>query len=539
MRRTGAAVDDHEQRTAHIPRQTALQTTFRSAFRTAVRIRQRAQEVIHLLIIRVQQRPVTGRHNGIRMAQLDELLIERKHGIGIIHLRLGIDDIVVGVHADPRFGRRVFRRETRVFRGIPLHRRACVVARLGGETGHHVIARLDLGLFDALMIHVDGLQVAVLVKARETSVRHAQLLALVNVRRAAVQVRQQCERLGRPDSHGVARRIAPAAHDARLVVVVKEYARPAVAGNGVLLRRHRALEVGETHGLGGPFAALAVVNVEVSEHKQHVKLAVARIGDVFVAGAALDTGAFTHGHIAIAAIEHLAMHLLEEFVKARTVLAEPIHVRVTLRTDLAVLHLAIGTQMLGNKRDHVHAETVNTAIHPPIHHVVHRATHGRIFPIEVRLLLRELVQVVFAALGIVLPCAAAEVGSPVVGLSAGRARLMARLGRTPPIPVRVRIVLAAAGLEPWVFVRRVVDHEVHDDLHAQPVRLGEQCVHVSESAEHRVDLLVVGDVVAVVVLRGLVDGAEPDDIDAQARQIVEALGDAAQVADSVAVRVLE
>ena len=67
-------------------------------------------------------------------------------------------------------------------------------------------------------------------------------------------------------------------------------------------------------------------------------------------------------------------------------------------------------------------------------------------------------------------------------------------------------VRVARLLEPCVLVGRVVDDEVHDHLDAAGVGLLEQLVHVFHRAEERVYRLVVGDVVAVVVLRRLVDG---------------------------------
>ena len=54
----------------------------------------------------------------------------------------------------------------------------------------------------------------------------------------------------------------------------------------------------------------------------------------------------------------------------------------------------------------------------------------------------------------------------------------------------------------------------------------DQLVEVVERAEHRVDGLVVADVVAVVVLRGGVDRREPDHVDAELDEVVEALEDA-------------
>jgi hypothetical protein len=64
-------------------------------------------------------------------------------------------------------------------------------------------------------------------------------------------------------------------------------------------------------------------------------------------------------------------------------------------------------------------------------------------------------------------------------------------------------------------------------------------VHVGEGAVLRVDGLVVGDVVAEVHLGRRIHRRNPDGVDAEVLEIGQALGDAVQVADAIAVRVLE
>ena len=68
---------------------------------------------------------------------------------------------------------------------------------------------------------------------------------------------------------------------------------------------------------------------------------------------------------------------------------------------------------------------------------------------------------------------------------------------------------------------------------------GEQRVEVVERAEDRVDVAVVGDVVAEVRHRRGVERRQPDRLDAERRQVVEVAGDPRQVADAVAVGVGE
>src|SRR5438132_12471470 len=67
--------------------------------------------------------------------------------------------------------------------------------------------------------------------------------------------------------------------------------------------------------------------------------------------------------------------------------------------------------------------------------------------------------------------------------------------------------------------------------------LDEQLLHVSEGAEVRMHVEVVGDVVAPIRVRRWAGRIEPDGVDAEPLQMVEARDEPGQVADAVAVRV--
>ena len=66
---------------------------------------------------------------------------------------------------------------------------------------------------------------------------------------------------------------------------------------------------------------------------------------------------------------------------------------------------------------------------------------------------------------------------------------------------------------------------------------GDEGVGVGERAEARVDVAVVGDVVAGVVHGGDVEGADPQGVDPEVAQVGQPARDAGQVADPVAVGV--
>ena len=172
--------------------------------------------------------------------------------------------------------------------------------------------------------------------------------------------------------------------------------------------------------------------------------------------------------------------------------------------------------VLGEHVDDVHAEAVDPAVEPPAHHRVDRLADLRVLPVEVGHRAREQVQVVLAGGLVELPRRAGEVRAPVVG-RARASQYQSRFGLSR---------LERDSTNHGVLRGGVVDHEVHHELHPALVDRREQAVEVRERAERRLDVLVVGDVVAVVLLRRGVDRRQPDHVDAEPREVVEARLDA-------------
>jgi hypothetical protein len=88
-------------------------------------------------------------------------------------------------------------------------------------------------------------------------------------------------------------------------------------------------------------------------------------------------------------------------------------------------------------------------------------------------------------------------------------------------------------------VRRVVQDQIQEDANAAPRRLLKKLHEVAARAKAPVDAVVVGDVVPVVSKGRRLDGCEPEQVDAQALQMVQSPPQAFEVADAVAVCVHE
>jgi len=206
-----------------------------------------------------------------------------------------------------------------------------------------------------------------------------------------------------------------------------------------------------------------------------------------------------------------------EVLEPRRVLAQ--RQRERLRRGRVVAKLLV----LDETVDRVEAEAVGAAPAPEANDALHRLDHLRVAPVEVGLLRVERVHVPAAAALVPAPGRPAESGDPVV-----RGPLDGR----PDVPVRM---LA----EPGVLDRGVAEDQVEQDAEPPLARSLDELVEVLERAQLRVDRGVVRDVVPEVGQRRGVDRRKPEGVHAEPGEVVEPLGDPAEVADAVPVGVLE
>ena len=197
--------------------------------------------------------------------------------------------------------------------------------------------------------------------------------------------------------------------------------------------------------------------------------------------------------------------------------------------------LAVGALTLEEVRHGVQAEAVQAEVQPEAQDVEHRLADLRVVEVEVRLVGEEAVPVVGA--GDVVP-------GPVrrLGVREDDPRVLVAVRRVGP---HVPVALGRAGrglarpLEPRVVRGGMVHDEVGDDAQAALVCGLHEGLDVVDRPVVRVDLVVVGDVVAAVAQRAGVHRQQPDDVDPQPLQVVELLGQAAEVARAVGVAVEE
>src|SRR6476469_2181526 len=184
--------------------------------------------------------------------------------------------------------------------------------------------------------------------------------------------------------------------------------------------------------------------------------------------------------------------------------------------------------------DPIDAKAVDAAIEPEAQHIVHRFADSRIAPIEIGLLAQKGVVIVLGRRFIEAPGGTAEIAHPTVGRGA------VGLWIAPNVPIALRIVARGAALDkPRMLIGRVVRNEVDNDLKAARMCLFDESIEICKRPEDRIDAAIIGDVVAEVRHRRRIDRGDPERVDLQPLQIVEAAANPFEIADAVAVTVLE
>lgn len=354
-------------------------------------------------------------------------------------------------------------------------------------------------------------------------VPHTQLLALVYKRGARLQSQRGSQHLGSFQAM-LLLRVGVPVNAARLVVILPVQGVPApIFVHERLPSIEEGLQVGELPIARLEFVVCSVVYVDMLEVEDHVDLAAVVLDSLQHLVRVLN-----ERHLADA--ERII--LLQDLAQILQVFVQPWSVGVELIRPLPdaprVLDRRVGEALiLTDEVDHVHSEPICTFVEPEAHDIMHRLADGRVLPVEIWLLCRIEMEVIFTGQLIELPRApwmksdqdctgeasipTLEVRDPVIrGMSVP---VLVKPGRLPDIPIAVLIILGASRLlEPLVLVAGVVDHQVHQQLHSPVMAALDQPLDINDRAVLVRDTVVVGNVVAHVDLRRLVGRTEPDNV---------------------------
>ena len=248
----------------------------------------------------------------------------------------------------------------------------------------------------------------------------------------------------------------------------------------------------------------------------------------------VDPGLGDHHRVAVRRLEHRSPTPVD-LVDAVAVPVGVVERLGRLEDVLDVLDVGV-LGVLDHAVGDIDAEAVDATVEPEAEDVVELGPDLFVLPVEIGLRRVEQVEVPLAVVDL-LPRRSAEHRPPVRGRLAavGASARLEDVAR----PLRRAGSGGERRLEPAVFGRRVVGDEIDDHMDAVLVGIGDERFGIGQRSESRVDVAIVGDVVAAVVERRRVPRADPDRVDAEVAQVVEPGSDALHIARAVSVRVGE
>ena len=245
-------------------------------------------------------------------------------------------------------------------------------------------------------------------------------------------------------------------------------------------------------------------------------------------------------HVALVAVPEVRQHVLRPLVRLgqeHPVVVALVQLGPHPLQDVVGLGevLVVGALALYEVGNGVQAQSVHAGVEPELHHVHNGLEDLRVLEVQVRLVGEKTVPVVLLRLFVPGPVGPLRVGEDDAGVLV----LVRRVAPDVVVAPGGALRGLAGALEPGVLVRGVVYDQLRYDLEAQVVRLADEGPEVAFGAVVGVDVLVLGDVVAVVPLGRGVEGHHPDGRYAQVPDVLQALGEALEVSDAVVVRVEE
>ena len=160
------------------------------------------------------------------------------------------------------------------------------------------------------------------------------------------------------------------------------------------------LELFQRKGDHVPFSVLAV---DVHDVKLEQQVQFSPVPDDTVRIIQSDAGRFSHAH-AIPTVKAAFAHLAQMGMQRR------LEGRMLARESVAGAAGVGQAGCFGDQADHIHAEPVHALVEPPVDHGVDFFPKLRIFPVEVRLLLPEKMQIPLLCRRIIAPCRRREEG---------------------------------------------------------------------------------------------------------------------------------
>ena len=260
--------------------------------------------------------------------------------------------------------------------------------------------------------------------------------------------------------------VPPAGNDTGKVVAAHKQAVPALVMQSCLPAGHRLFQLDERQRRKVPFGfARLLVEQDMFKLEHHRQLAAIRRTVQFCPFQVCPP-CFANRHHA-PFLESFGAEFAQIFMQAGTIIGDT---TVRLLRDLV---------------NDIQAETCNSLFHPPKDHIIQFPAQCRVFPVQVRLLGRKLMEIILPDFRYPCPRGTAKSGLHII-------RILIRRAVSPDIVVVAGIIAAGLCLQkPAMLVRTVVQNHIQHNADPALFAFGNQLPHIFQRTVHRINCPVV------------------------------------------------
>ena len=142
-------------------------------------------------------------------------------------------------------------------------------------------------------------------------------------------------------------------------------------------------------------------------------------------------------------------------------------------------------------------------------------------------------QIILVTLRAIFPCFSFKQTVPVVWQ-------LPVLSITPDVIITVWIIPAFLAFQkPRMLIGSMVDYQIHDHLQSQAVRLIQHLLKLLQIPIIRVDIFIVGNIIAIICIRRRIERRKPYAVHTKRFYVRQFFVNAVQIADSVSVSIIK
>ena len=412
------------------------------------------------------------------LTQCDKFLIETSHRFRIIHLALCIDLCIIRIDLQPWFTCR----KSCILTICPLHRCSGIIAAESGNSFQRFLRCTSC--FQSYLVLIQAGNIIYLIDRFKLHILHTKFLSLIDKRKSAKHKVQTAKHFLTCVTAVTFRDIS--ADTTRLVMVFNNIGNKSDIPNFSLCCK-AAFLVSIRSNLFAVIPSLVRCTPDSLfevKHTGEISIVTNEIRNLFI----LLVENFANRECIVflkCTVSHLAKEITDSFCLFQ-------HLLNAAKTIFTIRLIIMHRKCFLDIDDRINTESAKSFVQPPIDILINFFSYFRVLPVQIRLFLMEHMQILFICSRKIFPYRSAKIGTPV-----SRKFSFFLITQIEEITV-FSIRILACFLEPFMFIRTMVDNKVHQNIHISFLCFSDQLVHVCHSPETRVNIIIVRNIISLV-----------------------------------------